>query len=149
IVYDRSAVLRGEDNEGSAHIVGGGPIPASEARRMAERAFVKAVIHDGKRIETVKHVGRTIPAELRTAIELGDPPEFNGLICTDCGKRYGLERDHLDPVANGGLTAYDNMRGRCWDCHQRKTERDRQAGLLGRNRRPRKPKGADAGEQPP
>jgi 5-methylcytosine-specific restriction endonuclease McrA len=66
-------------------------------------------------------------------LELGDPPAFNGLICRDCSKRYGLERDHIDPVANGGLTAYDNMAGRCWECHQKKTERDRQAGLLGGN----------------
>jgi 5-methylcytosine-specific restriction endonuclease McrA len=113
--------------------VGGGPIPASVAKKAAERAFVKAVIHDGKRIETVMHIGRYIPTELRTALELGDPPEFSGLICTDCGKRYSIERDHVNPVANGGITTYDNMRGRCWDCHEKKTEADRQAGLLGPN----------------
>jgi hypothetical protein len=133
LVYDRTAALRGEENEGSAHVVGGGPIPPSVAKRQAERSFVKAVIHDGKRIKTVKHVGRNLPAELRTALELGHPPEFNGLICIDCGKTYGLERDHVDPVANGGLTAYDNLRGRCWDCHQKKTEADRRAGLLDGN----------------
>jgi hypothetical protein len=156
IVYDRSAALTTEDDRGEAHIVGGGPIALSTAKKLAERSFLKSVIHDGKRIETVMHIGRTIPAELRTALELGDPPEFNGLICTDCGKRYGLERDHVDPVANGGLTSYDNLRGRCWDCHEKKTEADRQAGLLGgtgtdeRNgngtgNAKRKGKGADTG----
>ena len=49
----------------------------------------------------------------------------------DCGKRYGIERDHVDPVANGGITSHDNMAGRCYECHQRKTDQDRQAGLLG------------------
>jgi hypothetical protein len=39
----------------------------------------------------------------------------------------------VNPVGNGGLTTYDNMRGRCWDCHQKKTEADRRAGLLGGN----------------
>jgi 5-methylcytosine-specific restriction endonuclease McrA len=48
----------------------------------------------------------------------------------DCGNRYGIERDHVDPVANGGCTSRDNMAGRCYGCHQRKTEQDRQAGLL-------------------
>jgi 5-methylcytosine-specific restriction endonuclease McrA len=130
IVWDRTAA--GEDHEGTAHIVGGGPIPVSVARKQAERSFVKGLIHDGVRIETVKHVGRSIPAELRTALELGDPPGFEGLICIDCGKRYGIQRDHINPVANGGLTAFDNLAGRCWDCHEKKTEADRQAGLLGR-----------------
>jgi hypothetical protein len=113
IVYDRSAAATSEENEGSAHIVGGGPLPPSEAKRQAERAFIKAVIHDGKRIETVQHVGRKLPAELRTALELGDPPDFNGLICIDCGRRYGIQHDHIDPVANRGLTSYDNLTGRC------------------------------------
>jgi hypothetical protein len=129
VVWDRSRA--GEGDEGGAHIVGGSPIPIAEARRLAERAFVKGVIHDGKRIETVMHVGRSIPAELRTALELGDPPAFQGLICIDCGKRYGIQRDHINPVANGGVTSYDNLAGRCWECHEKKTEADRQAGLLG------------------
>ena len=146
IVYDRSAVLASGNGEGSAHIVGGGPVPTAEARRLAERAFVKAVIHDGKRIETVTHVGRTYPAELRTALELGDPPEFNGLICTDCARRYGIQRDHVNPVANRGLTSYDNLRGRCWDCHEKKTEADRKAGLLGPNGNGKGKKKAKSGE---
>ncbi len=129
IVWDRTAL--GGAGEGAAHIIGGGPIPTSVARRLAERCFVKAVITNGKRIETVSHIGRNLPAELRTALELGDPPGFEGLICVDCAKTYGIERDHIDPVANGGLTAYDNLAGRCWDCHERKTAADRRAGLLG------------------
>lgn len=131
IVWDRTAAMTTSDHDGSAHVVGGGPVPTSVARGLAERAFVKAVIHDGVRIETVSRVGRYIPAELRTALELGDPPGFEGLVCVDCGNSHGLQRDHVDPVANGGLTTYDNLRGRCWGCHEKKTEQDRQAGLLG------------------
>jgi 5-methylcytosine-specific restriction endonuclease McrA len=87
------------------------------------------------RIETVKHVGRYMPAELRTALELGDPPGFDGLVCVDCGNRCGIELDHVDPVANGGPTTQRNLRGRCYGCHQRKTDQDRQAGLLGNGSR--------------
>lgn len=49
----------------------------------------------------------------------------------DCWKRYGLEWDHVDPVANGGVTSFDNLRPRCGPHHLQKTERDRKAGLLG------------------
>jgi 5-methylcytosine-specific restriction endonuclease McrA len=139
----------GDGGEGTAHIVGGGPIPTSVARRLAERAFVKAVVHDGVRIETVKHVGRYIPAELRTALELGDPPDFDGLSCVDCGKRYGIERDHVDPVANGGPTSRDNITGRCYGCHQRKTDQDRQAGLLGNGSGGNGNGGGRGGREPP
>jgi hypothetical protein len=41
---------------------------------MAGDAFLKAVAHDGVRIETVAHFGRHISAELRTALELGALP---------------------------------------------------------------------------
>ena len=41
------------------------------AHQTAEDAFIKAVTHDGVRIGTVAHFGRHIPAELRTALELG------------------------------------------------------------------------------
>jgi hypothetical protein len=51
---------------------------------------------------------------------------------------YGLEWDHDDPVANDGLTSYENLVARCKPDHWAKTERDRKAGLLrpGRKRAP-------------
>ena len=58
-------------------------------------------------------------------------PEFTGRACVDCGRRWGLDYDHVDPVANRGPTSYDNLQARCWPCHHHKTERDRKAGLLG------------------
>ena len=84
------------------------------------------------RIETVAHFGRHIKAELRTALELATPPEFNGTSCTEptCDRRYHLEWDHVNPRANGGPTSYENLRPRCWPHHQENPERDRKAGLL-------------------
>jgi hypothetical protein len=102
------------------------------AKELGEDAFVKAVIHDGTAIDTVVHFGRRIKAELRTALELGAPPDFEGAVCEDgCGRRYGLEWDHTDPVANGGPTSRANLGPRCKPDHWAKTERDRRAGLLG------------------
>jgi hypothetical protein len=77
---------------------------------------------------------------LRTALELGAPPRFEGAVCVEdgCERRYWLEWDHDDPVANHGPTSYDNVMARCWPDHGAKTERDRKAGLLapGRKRGP-------------
>ena len=110
-----------------------GPVPVSVVAEVVGDAFVRAVAHDGVRIDTVLHVGRHIPAELRTALELGALPALDGVRCRDegCGRRYGLEWDHDDPVANGGPTSMDNLVPRCWPHHRDKTERDRKAGLLG------------------
>jgi hypothetical protein len=133
IVCDRRAWARGHAHEGEpCHIIGGGPVPVSVAKELGEDAFVKAVVHDGTAIDTVVHFGRRIRAELRTALELGAAPGFEGAVCADgCGRRYGLEWDHVDPVANGGPTSLANLRPRCWPDHRAKTERDRRAGLLG------------------
>jgi len=138
IVCDLGAYRRGHAHPGEpCHIIGGGPIPAGRARQVADDAFLKAVLHDGVRIDTVAHLGRYMSAELRTALELGGVPHFEGKECVElgCGRRYGLEWDHDDPVANHGPTSFDNLKARCWPHHQEKTERDRQAGLLGPFRR--------------
>ncbi|MCA1844522.1 MAG: HNH endonuclease [Actinobacteria bacterium] len=132
VVCDRRAWARGHAHEGEpCHIVGGGPIPVRLAKELGQDAFVKAVIHDGVAIDTVVHFGRRIRAELRTALELGPAPGFEGAVCSEgCGRRWGLEWDHIDPVANGGPTSLANLGPRCWPDHRAKTERDRRAGLL-------------------
>jgi hypothetical protein len=138
IVCDLRAYRRGHADEGEpCHIVGGGPIPVALARELGRDAFVKAVLHDGVKIDTIAHFGRKSSAVLRTALELGAPPEFEGLVCSEpnCDRRYHLERDHKDPVANGGPTAFANIEPLCYPHHQAKTERDRRAGLLSRRAR--------------
>ncbi len=133
VVVDLAAYRRGHAHPGEhCHIVGGGPVPVRFARAISGDAFLKAVTHDGVRTETVAHFGRHIGAELRTALELGPPPDFDGTRCTEpgCNRRYGLEWDHVDPVAHNGPTSYDNLQPRCKPHHWEKTERDRQAGLF-------------------
>jgi len=141
IVCDLQAYRRGHVHEGEpCHIVGGGPIPVSLARELGRDAFLKAVLHDGTEIHTIAHFGRKYPAVLRTALDLGGPPDFNGNVCAapGCGRRYHLQRDHIDPVANGGLTSYANNQLLCPPDHRIKTEQDRKAGLL-RRKKPRAP----------
>ena len=132
VVCDISAWRRGHAHLGEpCHIIGGGPIPVDVAKELSKDAFLKAVLHDGVEIRTVKHFGRHIPAPLRTALDLGPVPAFTGRECVDCGRKWGLQDDHDNPVANGGMTERSNLKDRCWPCHQEKTERDRRAGLLG------------------
>jgi hypothetical protein len=132
VVIDLRAYRRGHTHGSEpCHIVGGGPVPVSVARQMTEDAFVKAVVHDGVGIKTVRHFGRHIKAELRTALELGEVPELDGVTCCEpgCDRRYHLEWDHVDPVAHDGPTCLENLRPRCWPHHVEKSERDRKAGL--------------------
>lgn len=151
LVVDLDAYRRGHAHPGErCHIIGSGPVPVEVARAMADDAFLKVVVHDGVRIHTVKHFKRHLDAELRTALELGPAPAFEGLTCVEagCERRYGLEIDHVDPVANRGPTSFDNLEPRCWPHHRAKTERDRRAGLLGRNAA-RRPAYASPGDDPP
>lgn len=138
-VCDLNAVRRGHAHPGEAcHVVGGGRVPVATVLDALDDAFVKLVTHDGVKIDTVLHLSRYRRAELETALALGSPPAFAGLECSEagCTRRHHLEIDHIDPVANGGPTTYDNLTARCWPHHAAKTERDRQAGLLdGRARR--------------
>ena len=133
IVVDLRAYRRGHAHPGEvSHIVGGGPIPVRIARELAKDAFLKVVLQDGVQIHTVAHLGRYRQAELETALALGAPPDFDGVSCAElgCDRKFGLQWDHEDPVANLGPTSADNLQPLCGQHHREKTERDRKAGRL-------------------
>lgn len=141
----RTFVTEDLGERGRSEVLGGGPIPPAVVRAMARDAFLKAVLHDGVEIHKVLHLGRHIPAEIATALRIGAPPDFDGAVCSEdgCERRHHLEIDHIDPVANGGLTCFDNLEPKCWPHHLRKTDRDRSAGKLG----PRPQRGKQDGGQ--
>ncbi|MFP5298333.1 MAG: HNH endonuclease [Actinomycetota bacterium] len=123
-------------------IPGVGPIAPRTAKELARDAFINAVVFDGKDLRQFKRFTRHIPKEILIALELGDPPDFDGVRCIDCGNRFRPEFDHLEPRAARGPTSKPNLCPRCNPCHKAKTERDRKAGKLGppRDPRARKPK---------
>jgi len=109
-------------------IPGVGPVSPEVARQIAQDAFLSGVFYDGKDLRQFKRWTRHIPVEVRVALELGDPPSFDGVRCVDCGNRFRTEFDHVTPRAARGPTSKPNLKPRCWSCHQTKTERDRAAG---------------------
>jgi hypothetical protein len=111
-------------------IPGVGPVAPQVAKDIARDAFLTGVFYDGRDLRNIKRWSRSRPVEVAVALELGEPPAFDGVACTDCGNRFRTEFDHLDPHIARGPSSYDNLKPRCWSCHQKKTERDRRAGKL-------------------
>jgi hypothetical protein len=48
---------------------------------------------------------RNTPVEVLTALQLGEPPGFDGVKCTDCGRRFRNEKEHSEPHVAGGLAS--------------------------------------------
>jgi len=77
---------------------------------------------------------------VRTALDLGAPPDLDGPRCVDCGTPLGLEGDHRKPYSQVRVTEKGNIGKRCRCDHKEKTRREREAGLYG---------GVDGGNDPP
>ena len=114
---DHTALVRGSTKPGEVcEIVGSGPIPVTVAQRLLEDSFVKAVLVDGTDVLAVSHLGRTIPAKLRTAVEELHPEcDIGG-----CHVTRNLEIDHNQPIEDGGPTALWNLDRLCGHHHDHK-----------------------------
>ena len=114
IVVDHDALKRGDVLDGErCEIPGVGPVNVEWARELLGEAFLTAVIAKGKDIKTVSHIGRHIPAEIRTAFVV------NGLECdiVMCNKRGYLEIDHAHDFAKRGPTNWENLGPKCPNHH--------------------------------
>lgn len=116
--------------DGVSKVPGIGPVDPQDAKAIAEHAFINAVLVDGKDLRHFKRFSRHVPPEIKVALELGTPPDFDGPVCSDCGNRFRPERDHIEPVVGQGPTSYLNLGWKCNACHTSKTEADRKAGKL-------------------
>jgi hypothetical protein len=125
--YERGWTERGEICE----IEGVGPVPVGVAHRLASDCIVKAVVTRGSHITHVAHLGRSIPAHLRTAVETRD----RVCVIAGCEVDRHLEIDHNIPFAIGGPASLENLGGCCHHHHDLKTRHDlRRVGPLGRQR---------------
>ena len=124
---DADAWERGHTEKGeSCSIPGTGPIPVTAAQRLAREGLVKAVLDDDADVRAVAHLGRTIPAKLRSALEARD----RSCVVPGCDETDGLEIDHVVPHSEGGATRLDNLARLCRWHHSLKTYRG--WGLQGR-----------------
>ncbi|CAN5159642.1 hypothetical protein BH20ACT22_BH20ACT22_04730 [soil metagenome] len=120
VVVDHGALTRGSVVDGeSCEVPGIGPIPVATARAWATDAYLSALLTDGTDIKAVCHLGRTIPARLRTAIELRD----RTCVAPGCDDARHLEIDHITAVTDGGPTRLDNLARLCRWHHYLKTHR--------------------------
>jgi hypothetical protein len=119
ILIDHAALVRGDVSDGEVcEIAGVGPVNVEWVRNLIGGAFLTAIVKKGKDIATVAHLGRYIPAELRTALLVaGRECDVEG-----CGHRGYLEIDHSEiDYAKGGPTAWWNLTWLCSIHHKRKT----------------------------
>jgi 5-methylcytosine-specific restriction endonuclease McrA len=115
---DLAALLRGEAEEGErCEIDGQGPIPVSMARSLTNDAYLRLVFHRAGDIKAISHLGRTINATLRTALVYRD----RTCVVPGCHVPYGLEIDHVVPMAEGGPTKLENLALLCHHHHFLKT----------------------------
>ena len=126
-------------------IPGIGPVAPSVAKQIARDAFLTGLFYDGVDLRNIRRWTRNVPVEVRLALALGAPPDYDGLKCADCGNRFRNQRDHVEPHSQFGPASVDNLEPRCWRCHQVKTNRDRRAGKL----TPPPPASSDAERGPP
>jgi hypothetical protein len=118
---DHAALVRGETDVGdTCEIAGVGPVPVAVARKLADDAILRVLVHDTTDILAVSHPGRTIPARLRTAVE----EMFPECCIEGCHVDRHLEIDHNLPVSDGGPTAIPNLTRVCHFHHDQKHARD-------------------------
>ena len=118
IRVDIDALKRGHTEHGEiCEIAGVGPIPVATATEYLGEAFLKLLVVDGVDIKTVAHMGRHIPAPLRTAVEERDR------VCQvpTCDMAMGLEIDHIKPFSDGGPASMENLVRLCKRHHLQKT----------------------------
>ena len=111
-------------------IPGVGPVSPQTAREIASDAFLSGLFYDGTDLRHFRRWTRNTPVDVLIALQLGEPPEFDGVKCTDCGRRFRNEKDHSAPHVAGGLASTTNLKWRCYGCHQNKTAEDRRTGKL-------------------
>jgi hypothetical protein len=114
------ALRRGEIGPGEyCEIEGVGPVSLATVEYLFGDAWAKLVIEKGVDIASVTHFGRNIPAHLDTALRKRDR------VCQvpGCGITWGLERDHIVPVEEGGPTELANLAMLCHRHHVLKTNK--------------------------
>jgi hypothetical protein len=118
VVVDYDALMRGHTVAGEqCEIPGIGPIPVTLARQMSEDAILKVLLTKGVDVIAVAHGGYTIPAHLRTALDVRD----RKCVVPRCDVRRNLERDHRNTYNRTRVTKLEDLARLCRWHHYQKT----------------------------
>lgn len=114
---DASALERGHVEPGeTCEIPGIGPVPMATVRALLGDAVVKLLLTRGVDVVAVVHLGRTVTAHQRSALEQRDPT----CVVEGCPVRRHLEIDHVDGWALTRVTTLDRLARLClWHHHQK------------------------------
>ena len=92
VLIDHTALTRGYLVPGErSEIAGVGPISVASAKSLMSDSILSAVVLNGIDVTAVNHLGRTIPAHLRTALVARDET----CVVPGCDVRWPLQIDHI------------------------------------------------------
>jgi uncharacterized protein DUF222 len=118
VVVDYDALIRGHTVAGeTCEIPGVGPIPVTVVRYMSQDAILKVLITKGVDVVTVAHASYTIPAHLRSALDVRDPK----CIVPGCDAGRRLQKDHRNTFSRTGITKLEDLAHLCPWHHYQKT----------------------------
>jgi len=118
VVVDYDALMRGHSVGGErCEIPGIGPIPVTLARQMAEDCILKVLLTRAVDVMAVAHGGYSIPAHLRTALDVRDPK----CIVPGCDGRRRLQKDHRNAFGRTQVTRLEDLAHLCPFHHYLKT----------------------------
>jgi hypothetical protein len=116
---DIGALRRGKLEEGEVcEVPGVGPVPLATAVNEIGNSILKVIVSDGVDVRSVCHLGRAIPAHVRSALEARDEK----CVVPGCEVARGLENDHYRiGFAQDGPTELWNLCRLCRWHHYLKT----------------------------
>ena len=119
VVIDAEALRRGTtEGEELCEIEGIGPVSVAAATELLSEGGLRYLIKEGFDIKTVTKATREIAKCIDAALIVRD----RACCIENCGKRLGLERDHVHvDFADDGPTALDNLVRLCPGHHVLKT----------------------------
>ena len=108
---DHAALERGHTRRGEVcEVPGVGPVTVAWVHSLLPDAVVAALLVADGEVLKVAHLGRLIPAKVRTALAERD----RTCVVPGCAVDCDLEIDHIKPVVAGGRSEMANL---CRLCH--------------------------------
>jgi hypothetical protein len=118
VLVDHSALVRGYTIDGeTSEIAGIGPVPVATVKAMMSDAYLAAIVTDGVDVYRIAHLGRTVTAHQRSALEVRD----RECVVPGCHVARNLEIDHIEPWAATKITKLDSLARLCSFHHAKKT----------------------------